>query len=93
MKSFEQRLNDLMRCGNLRVADLARWFGRPHATVRGWANGTPMNGTAFENAFIIAALNDLEVRLKRGRGLPVPRMSLRARILYMGKLKNGQAGN
>lgn len=36
MVSFQGRLKKCMRNGNLRVADLARWFDRPYTTVREW---------------------------------------------------------
>lgn len=36
MASFQNRLKKCMRAGNLRVADLARWFDLPYTTVREW---------------------------------------------------------
>ena len=36
MRTFERRLRRCVEGGNLTVADLARWFGRPYATVRCW---------------------------------------------------------
>ena len=34
--TFQQRLQRCRERGNLTVADLARWFDRPYATVRSW---------------------------------------------------------
>ncbi len=34
--TFQQRLQRCRERGNLTVADLARWFGRPYQTVRSW---------------------------------------------------------
>ena len=34
--NFQSRLQRCVERGNLTVADLARWFGRPYATVRCW---------------------------------------------------------
>lgn len=34
--TFQKRLQKCMRAGNLRVADLARWFDCPYTTVREW---------------------------------------------------------
>ena len=36
--TFQQRLQRCRERGNLTVADLARWFDRPYATVRSWLN-------------------------------------------------------
>ena len=33
---FQRRLLACVERGNLTVSDLARWFGRPYATVRCW---------------------------------------------------------
>jgi hypothetical protein len=36
VSTFQKRLKSCVDRGNLTVADLARWFGRPYATVRSW---------------------------------------------------------
>lgn len=54
--------------GNLRVADVARWFGRRHSTVRGWVvDGREPAGTATDVRALFARLNELQdlVRLSR----------------------------
>lgn len=35
-QTFQHRLARCVERGNLTVADLGRWFGRPYATVRSW---------------------------------------------------------
>lgn len=85
---LKPRLQRVMQDGNLSVADLARWLGRSDPTVRGWVNGIRMAGTSMEQAWISAALNQLERRIKRKQGLPVPRMSQRQRKAYLEELRN-----
>lgn len=61
MKKTKDRLAAVMRDGNLRVSDLARWFGRPHATVRLWWTGnSDIGGTIMDKAFILERLVQLE---------------------------------
>lgn len=38
MKSFESRVNKVLREGDLTVADLRDWFKRPYPTVWRWVN-------------------------------------------------------
>lgn len=67
---FQQRLARVMETGNLRVADVARWFARRHSTVRGWAvDGREPAGTPTDVRLLFARLNDLEklVRTYRHR--------------------------
>jgi len=86
MTLFE-RINRLLKEGNLTVADLARWFGRPDPTVRGWAKGQGIGGPPQDVLAISQALADLESRLKQRKGLPVPQMSPRDRIRHLEQLK------
>ena len=81
------RLSRLLDQGNLTVADLARWLERPHPTVRGWVMGGRLGGPALDTAFVLARVKLLEDRLRKKRGLPVPRMSARKRIVYMEGLR------
>ncbi len=72
-----------MRRGNLRVADLARWFDRPHPTVRGWAlKGIQPGGGPHDvesvNSMLVLLEKLIEAR-KGSYGFPVPRLSPRAR--------------
>ena len=75
--TFQARLRHIMQVGNLRVADLARWFGRPHATVRGWVEqGIEPGGGPLDIKHIHALLDLLEAAAKPKRNgpklLPVP---------------------
>jgi len=80
---IKQRLDAIMRDGNLTVADLARWFERPHPTVRGWTKGGSVGGPPLDRHAIEVALAKLEDMLKKKRGLPVPQMSPAKRIEYL----------
>lgn len=83
-----ERLERILRDGNLTVADLARWFDRPDPTVRGWVEGThQIGGAQLDHAFIMAQIALLENRIRRKRGLPVPQMSIRKRKKYLKNLK------
>ena len=84
---LSDRLGRLIDYGNLTVADLARWLERPHPTVRGWVMGGRLGGPALDTAFVLARVKLLEDRLRKKRGLPVPRMSARKRIVYMEGLR------
>ncbi len=69
-----------MRRGNLRVADLARWFDRPHPTVRGWAlKGIQPGGGPHDVETVKEQLALLEKLIAAKRGFPLPRLSPRAR--------------
>lgn len=70
--TFQQRLQRAMRDGNLTVADLARWFGRPDPTVRCWVNeGRAPRGANHDVAWIEKRLGELERRIKRAGAMPV----------------------
>ncbi len=59
--SFQKRLKTVMRRRNMRVADVARWFGRPYTTVREWVlNGRVPDGTERDRKFIERKLETLE---------------------------------
>jgi hypothetical protein len=82
MKDFGTRLNDCMVNGNLTVADIARWFCRPHPTVRGWIKkGFDPRGGPHDVEYIHAMLKALEGIIDKGRNLPLKRgISRAARI-------------
>ncbi len=94
---FSERLQVVLVKGNLRVADLARWFNRPHPTVNGWVKRglNPGGGPAdVDNAYemLIKLENYLRTSKmhvkKRARTLPVPTgLSPPARIRYIRKLR------
>ncbi len=87
--TFSQRLQVILKKGNLRVADLARWFDRPHPTVNGWVKRglNPGGGPAdVDNAYEM--LVKLESYLQRSKMLPVPmNLSPPNRIKYIKKLR------
>ena len=77
----------MLQDGNLTVADLSRWFDRPYPTVRGWLNGGEVGGAPLDTAWIMAQLVRLEKMLAKGRGLPVPRLTMQARAAYIDNLR------
>lgn len=88
MATFQQRLKKAMRGGNLRIADLARWLDRPHATVSCWVNdGAQPTGAVLDVEHAEAMLTLLEVLVKNAQGFPVPLMSSRNRKAYLVELR------
>lgn len=84
---IQNRLLWCMRHGNLTVADLSRWLGRPDPTVRGWVkNGGGVGGPEQDVAELERALARLETAIKSQQGFPVPRMSPLNRITYLESL-------
>lgn len=81
------RLNACLKGGNLTVADLARWFDRPHPTVTGWVRGGDVGAAPLDLAAIEKKLTTLEQRIRRRKGLPMPPLSPRERVAYILKLK------
>ncbi len=78
--TIQRRLQACMKRGNLRVADLARWFDRPHPTVRGWAlKGIRPGGGPHDVERVGEQLRLLEKLISSKRGFPVPRLSPRQR--------------
>lgn len=77
-----------MEGGNLTVADLARWMGRPDPTVRGWVErGISPSGPARDVAEVKAALARLETKVRAKAGFPVPRLSWNKRREYVEKIR------
>ncbi len=70
--TFQQRLQKAMDDGNLRVADLARWFDRPDPTVRAWVRGVTPSGAAQDLADVEHRLNVLVRLIKRRQYFPLP---------------------
>jgi hypothetical protein len=89
MLDSTKRLSVVMRDGNLRVADLGRWFDRPYPTVRGWIMGGQVGGTQGDINEIHASLMRLEFLVKNKRGFPVPRLSPVNRIKHIKKARQG----
>jgi hypothetical protein len=87
--TFAARLSTCLASGNLTVADLARWFGRPHPTVRGWiTNGFDPRGGPHDVAYVHALLDALEMTIRKRRELPLKRgISRAARITHIEGLR------
>jgi len=91
--NITKRLNKVMVEGNLTIIDLARWFNRPFATVRGWIRGRDMRASPQDAGLVIERLKVIERRIRKRAGLPVPQFEpngkMRAdsmRIAYLNKL-------
>ena len=67
--TFQQRLARCVERGNLTVADLERWFGRPYATVRSWLvdGWEPGDGPVTRRAALVS-LERLERVVSRNAG-------------------------
>lgn len=88
--TFSERLQSVLRRGNLRVADAARLFARPHPTVNGWIKRklNPSGGPKdVDDAYDM--LGRLEGFLqRRGKLLPVPTgLSPTDRIRHVRRLR------
>ena len=65
--TFQKRLKKVMDKGNMRIADLARVFGRRHSTVRGWVvDGREPAGTPRDVRELLSTLTNLEIRIDKG---------------------------
>ena len=83
--SWQKRLTNAQRAGNLTVADLARWFDRPHATVRSWVcDGVEPGGGPLDVEHARALLGLLETLIAKRKGFSLdpaqPRKVQRARL-------------
>lgn len=89
--AFQERLRRVLADGGLRVADLARWLDRDHATISGWTKGvTPTAAPGVLNA-LINRLAQLEIAISE-RKLPLPAYVAKDRRLrYLARLKGQMA--
>lgn len=87
--TFSERLQAVSRKGNLKVSDLARWFDRPHPTVRGWViRGLNPGGGPADVDEIYEMLAKLESFMQRSKMLPVPiGLSPADRIRHVKRMK------
>ena len=84
MRTFQQRLHQAQRGGNLTVADLSRWFGRPHPTVRQWVRkGINPGGGPLDIEEVWDMLKLLEKLIRAGKGFPLVQMSPSERIVKL----------
>lgn len=80
--TWQRRLQTAQRAGNLTVADLARWFDRPHATVRTWVcDGREPGGGPLDIQHAQALLGLLETLIARKKGFPLPQKGRRQKLL------------
>lgn len=87
--SISQRLQRVLRDGNLTVADLARWFDRPYPTVDGWVKkGLMPRGGPRDGEQVLVELGRLEALIKRKK-LPVPVMPAGRRREWLEQLRAG----
>lgn len=95
MLSFAARLKLCMDRGSLTLADLARWFGRPHPTVRTWyvEEREPAEGYRNETLRRLKLLEDAitenKGRATRWSPLVPIEITKRERPLYLQRLYNG----
>ncbi len=87
MEYLADRLDKCMETGNLTVSDLARWFKRPFPTVMGWRKGRGLGGAPRDIRMVLFLLDDLETRIAANSKFPVPEMSPRKRIRYLGEIR------
>jgi hypothetical protein len=85
------RLQAVMRGGNLTLSDLSRWFERPYPTVRQWSlgNNQPRLAPLDDATDVENRLVALEKLIKANRKFPVPRLSPSKRIDYMDEIRRG----
>lgn len=87
-RTFQQRLQACQRGGNLTVSDLARWFDRPHPTVRGWVQkGLAPSGAPLDVEHAHSMLGLLEMLIRRKKGFPVPRLPPSRRIAHLAHIR------
>jgi hypothetical protein len=86
--TIQARLETCMRKGNLRVSDLACWFGRPHPTVRGWVKrGIQPGGGPMDQEQVEVLLGVLESMIGKNKRFPVPLMGPRQRKAYVARVR------
>lgn len=85
--AFQKRLLRVQRQANLTVADLARWFERPHPTVRCWTRGTKPSGGPLDSTRVEKGLAKLESLVKHKK-LPLPWMRPKEKIKKLRVLRN-----
>lgn len=82
--SLQIRLRACQDRGNLTLSDMARWFGRPIPTVRGWVErGAKPGGGPIDKDHVEQLLGLLETLIRKRKGFPVPRMAPDARVVYL----------
>ncbi len=83
---FQRRLARIQKAANMTVADLARWYRRPHATVRCWTQGTVPGGGPRDREDVAAATTRIETLVER-KVLPLPYLPRAERLRKMEYLR------
>ena len=92
MPDFTKRIRWCIKNGDMTVADLHHWFGRPRSTVRTWVlDAHTPQGPAGNKAHLLLTL--LERRIEKKKGFPIPvDISAHARPDYVRKLRHAATG-
>jgi hypothetical protein len=91
MTDFTKQLKAAQRKGRLTVADLARFFGRSHKTVREWTAHARQPSEAHARLMLIKLIK-LELLIQRGELPPDIHLKKRERAAYMTLLGEGKLG-
>lgn len=84
--TFQDRLEWVREVGNLRVADLARWFDRPYSTVNSWKMGHKPMGPPGDVREVFATLVQIEEAIRQ-KQIPLPVMPSSRRLMFLKKIK------
>ncbi len=91
MRTFQQRLARCVERGNLTVADLSRWFGRPYQTVRSWlTDGWEPGDGPVTRRYIGVRLARLETVVRRN-AIELQKLPMRQRAERLAQLGGGAA--
>lgn len=86
--AFQARLKTAMSAGNLTLSDMARWFDRKVPTMRGWVQkGTQPGGGPIDKDHAFELLALLETLIRKKKLFPVPRLTPKKRIEYLGDIR------
>jgi hypothetical protein len=84
--TFSQRLQQVMRSGDLSVADLSLWLESAYASVRMWSLGREPRG--YRCNYLARSLSRLEALIKTDRLPELARYSLSARVKILRELRD-----
>lgn len=84
---FQKELLAVQRAANFTVADLSRWFQRPHATVRCWTRGTEPAGGPLDVNEVKKLTRKLAALVESGE-LPLLRVQRDKRLKKLEALRN-----
>jgi hypothetical protein len=84
---FSQRLQQVMRSGDLSVADLSLWLESAYASVRMWTLGK-WEPRGYRRNYLSRSLSRLEALIRTGRLPELARYSLSARGEILRELRD-----